>query len=64
MLLADRVGSELRQQLAAAAWRLGTAAKYRSAGTIEFLVDDDTAKFYFLEVNTRLQVCLMSVTCA
>ncbi len=53
---ADRMGSELRQELAAAANRLGAAAKYRSAGTVEFLVDDDTAKFYFLEVNTRLQV--------
>ena len=53
---ADRMGSELRQELAAAAHRLGAAAKYRSAGTVEFLVDDDTAKFYFLEVNTRLQV--------
>ncbi len=40
----------------AAARRLGTAARYRSAGTVEFLVDQDTAKFYFLEVNTRLQV--------
>ena len=40
----------------AAAQRLGKAARYRSAGTIEFLVDQDTAKFYFLEVNTRLQV--------
>lgn len=46
----------MRQELAAAAHRLGAAAKYRSAGTVEFLVDDDTAKFYFLEVNTRLQV--------
>ena len=36
--------------------RLGEAAKYRSAGTIEFLVDQDTHQFYFLEVNTRLQV--------
>lgn len=52
----DRVGGSLRQELAAAAHRLGAAAKYRSAGTVEFLVDDDTAKFYFLEVNTRLQV--------
>ena len=47
----------MREELAAAAHRLGAAAKYRSAGTVEFLVDDDTAKFYFLEVNTRLQVC-------
>lgn len=51
------MGSSLREELAAAAHRLGAAAKYRSAGTVEFLVDDDTAKFYFLEVNTRLQVC-------
>jgi urea carboxylase len=36
--------------------RLGAAAHYRSAGTVEFLVDEDTKKFYFLEVNTRLQV--------
>ena len=47
---------ELRKELVAAARRLGTAAQYRSAGTVEFLVDQDTAKFYFLEVNTRLQV--------
>eukprot|EP00878_Enallax_costatus_P006672 GHUV01006994.1.p1 GENE.GHUV01006994.1~~GHUV01006994.1.p1 ORF type:complete len:992 (+),score=332.89 GHUV01006994.1:1132-4107(+) len=45
-----------REELAAAAVRLGAAAHYRSAGTVEFLVDEDTKKFYFLEVNTRLQV--------
>jgi len=45
-----------RQELAAAAVRLGAAAHYRSAGTVEFLVDEATKKFYFLEVNTRLQV--------
>ncbi|KAK9838176.1 hypothetical protein WJX81_006705 [Elliptochloris bilobata] len=50
------VEPELRAELVAAARRLGEASKYRSAGTIEFLVDQDTAKFYFLEVNTRLQV--------
>ncbi len=49
---------KLRTELKEAALRLGAAAKYRSAGTVEFLVDDDTAKFYFLEVNTRLQVSL------
>lgn len=54
------MGAGLREELAAAAHRLGAAAKYRSAGTVEFLVDDDTAKFYFLEVNTRLQVQLLT----
>ena len=37
--------------------RLGAAARYRSAGTVEFIVDAAaTARFYFLEVNTRIQV--------
>ena len=56
-MLSITAEDSLRKELVAAARRLGTAARYRSAGTIEFLVDQDTAKFYFLEVNTRLQVC-------
>lgn len=60
VVCAERVGPDLRRELAAAAHRLGAAAKYRSAGTVEFLVDDETAKFYFLEVNTRLQVSFLS----
>ena len=40
----------------AAAERLAKEASYRSAGTVEFLYDDQTKGFYFLEVNTRLQV--------
>ncbi len=39
-----------------AAVRLGSAAGYRSTGTVEFLVDPASRKFLFLEVNTRLQV--------
>jgi propionyl-CoA carboxylase alpha chain len=39
-----------------AALRLARAIGYQSAGTVEFLVDDATREFFFLEVNTRLQV--------
>ncbi|HEU5076392.1 MAG TPA: urea carboxylase, partial [Polyangiaceae bacterium] len=46
----------VRQALLDAAVRLGQAVQYRSAGTVEFVYDDDAGAFYFLEVNTRLQV--------
>jgi acetyl/propionyl-CoA carboxylase alpha subunit len=46
----------LRGRLLAAATSLGAAARYRSAGTVEFLVDGTSREFYFLEVNARLQV--------
>ena len=49
------VGDGLRQELGAAAVRIARAAKYENAGTVEFLVGGDR-HFYFLEVNTRLQV--------
>ena len=39
-----------------AAIKLAKKLKYESAGTVEFLVDDKTGEFWFLEVNTRLQV--------
>jgi urea carboxylase len=45
-----------REQLYKAAILLAKAVKYASAGTVEFIYDDDTQEFYFLEVNTRLQV--------
>ena len=45
-----------REALIAAAIRLGQAANYRSAGTVEFLYDAERERFFFLEVNTRLQV--------
>ncbi len=47
---------EMRAGLFAAAVRLGESLKYRSAGTVEFLFDKTREEFYFLEVNTRLQV--------
>jgi urea carboxylase len=45
-----------RSALLAAATRLCAAAAYRSAGTVEFLYDGERDEYYFLEVNTRLQV--------
>jgi acetyl/propionyl-CoA carboxylase alpha subunit/acetyl-CoA carboxylase carboxyltransferase component len=44
------------QAIRNAAVRLAAAAGYRNAGTVEFLVDPDTGRFLFMEVNTRLQV--------
>ena len=45
-----------RKNMIEAAIRLTSAANYRSAGTVEFLYDPDRDDFFFLEVNTRLQV--------
>jgi len=45
-----------RTQLLECAARLGAAAGYQNAGTVEFVYDNATGEFYFLEVNTRLQV--------
>ena len=50
------VDPELRDRLTGAAVRLMRGAGYISAGTVEFLLDDDTGEFLLLEVNTRLQV--------
>jgi len=49
------VHPEMRQEMGEAAIRAARAAGYYNAGTVEFLVDQDR-RFYFLEVNTRLQV--------
>ncbi len=46
----------LRQQMSTAAVAAAQAVNYQNAGTIEFIVDPDTLSFYFLEMNTRLQV--------
>jgi urea carboxylase len=53
---APGLSTDTREALLAAAVRLGQAVAYRSAGTVEFVLDADTGAFYFLEVNTRLQV--------
>ncbi len=46
----------LRQAMGAAAIAAASAAGYTNAGTVEFIVDPTTRQFYFLEMNTRLQV--------
>ncbi|CAI8850674.1 urea carboxylase [Pseudomonas sp. IT-P12] len=46
----------MAEALCAAAIKLAKAVNYRSAGTVEFVFDSEDQRFYFLEVNTRLQV--------
>ena len=53
---APNLPAATRAALHDAALRLGRAADYRSAGTVEFLYDPARDQFFFLEVNTRLQV--------
>ncbi|WP_203708690.1 acetyl-CoA carboxylase biotin carboxylase subunit, partial [Asanoa iriomotensis] len=50
------VSPELRTRLLAAAVRAGEAVGYRNAGTVECLLEPATGEFFFLEMNTRLQV--------
>jgi acetyl-CoA carboxylase, biotin carboxylase subunit len=47
---------QLREAMGGAAVEIARAAQYTGAGTVEFLVSDATREFYFLEMNTRLQV--------
>lgn len=51
-----RISDDTRKKMGNAAIKLAKKIKYQSAGTVEFLLDDDTEEFWFLEVNTRLQV--------
>ncbi len=53
---APGLSPETRARLSALAVALGKSVNYRSAGTVEFVYDDAAGEFYFLEVNTRLQV--------
>ena len=50
------IGKTLRQQIGEAAVRAAQSVGYENAGTIEFLLDEATGKFYFMEMNTRVQV--------
>ncbi|MCB1049858.1 MAG: acetyl-CoA carboxylase biotin carboxylase subunit [Acidobacteria bacterium] len=49
------LSSSLRKKMGEAAVKAAEATQYRGAGTVEFLLDDD-GKFYFMEMNTRIQV--------
>ncbi|MBL0160374.1 MAG: urea carboxylase [Bryobacterales bacterium] len=53
---APNVPDGVRRQMLEMAVRLGRAVQYRSAGTVEYVYDAAREEFYFLEVNTRLQV--------
>jgi urea carboxylase len=53
---APNINKEVRKALHKTAIQLVSSINYVSAGTVEFIYDDQTGNFYFLEVNTRLQV--------
>jgi pyruvate carboxylase len=51
-----RLAQDLRQRICDAAVAICRKVRYRAAGTVEFLVDADSGRFYFIEVNPRIQV--------
>ena len=53
---APNISESVRKELHETAVRLVEAVNYRNAGTVEFVYDQKSSQFYFLEVNTRLQV--------
>jgi acetyl-CoA carboxylase, biotin carboxylase subunit len=54
--LSPTIDETTRRALCASAVRLAERAAYRGAGTLEYLYDDDTGEFFFIEMNTRIQV--------
>jgi acetyl/propionyl-CoA carboxylase alpha subunit len=50
------MSDDVRARMAKSAVQIGQLLRYESAGTVEFIVDVKTSEFYFLEVNTRIQV--------
>ncbi|MBF0788143.1 acetyl-CoA carboxylase biotin carboxylase subunit [Streptococcus sp. 19428wC2_LYSM12] len=50
------IGQTLREKIGQAAVRAAAAVGYENAGTIEFLLDEASGQFYFMEMNTRVQV--------
>ena len=53
---AANLRASVRTELSEASLRIGRKANYRNAGTVEFLYDVDAGKWYFIEVNPRIQV--------
>jgi acetyl-CoA carboxylase biotin carboxylase subunit len=50
------VSPEVRNRMSETAIKIGQAIQYENAGTVEFILDQDSGQFYFLEMNTRIQV--------
>jgi len=50
------ISDEIREEMFAAALAIARHINYESVGTVEFLLDRDCGKFYFMEMNTRIQV--------
>lgn len=57
---APNISLEFRQSIGQAAVAAGLAVGYEGAGTVEFIVDTDTGEYFFMEMNTRLQVSALS----
>ncbi|MDI1343664.1 MAG: hypothetical protein PSV22_06140, partial [Pseudolabrys sp.] len=53
---APNLSDDMRRSMRSAAGRLAASVNYRGAGTVEFIADADSKQFYFLEMNTRIQV--------
>lgn len=50
------ISNELKKEIRDAGASIARSVRYESAGTVEFILDRDSEQFYFLEVNTRIQV--------